>query len=136
MDDAGLGDRLRPDRADWVREPAQPVADDHEHVVHASVLDLGEDVQPVLRALADLPAGHRGGLPGPQPEDVAAALAGHGERDVDRSVGDLPVADLHVDRVDEYHRIDRVQRRFCHSAMPSTTLSVIVEMVWRDTSAP
>src|SRR3954454_8213246 len=50
----------------------------------------------------------RGGLPGPQPEDVAAALAGHRERDVDRSVGDLPVADLHVDRVDEHHRIDRL----------------------------
>ncbi|SCE07901.1 hypothetical protein GA0115245_14745 [Streptomyces sp. di188] len=26
--------------------------------------------------------------------------------------------------------------RFCHSAMPSMTLSVIVEIVWRETSAP
>lgn len=26
--------------------------------------------------------------------------------------------------------------RFCHSAMPSSTLSVIVEIVCRDTSAP
>lgn len=53
--------------------PLQTVADQHQHVVHATVRDLGEDVQ-------------RGG--------------------------------------------------FCHSAMPSRTLSVIVETVWRDTSAP
>ena len=51
MHHAGLHDRLRPDRADRVGQPVQPVADDDEHVVHATVFDLGEHVQPVLRAL-------------------------------------------------------------------------------------
>jgi hypothetical protein len=44
--------------------------------------------------------------------------------------------DLDVDRVDEDHRVDRVQGPVRHSVMPSTTFSVIVEMVWRDTCAP
>ena len=47
---------------------------------------------------------------GPQPEDVAFAVDADPNRDIDGSVGDLPVADLHHDRVDEDHRIDPVQR--------------------------
>src|SRR5690606_23495480 len=42
---------------------------------------------------------------GPQPQDVAFTVDGHPDRDVDRSVGDLTVADLDVDGVDEHHRI-------------------------------
>jgi len=38
------------------------------------------------------------------------AVAGDRERHIDGPVGDLPVADLHVDGVDEDHRVDRVQR--------------------------
>lgn len=68
----------------------------------AAVLEFGEHVEPVFGALA--------AVTGPQPEDVAAALTGDRERDVDRPVGDLPVAVLDVDRVDEDHRIYRVER--------------------------
>lgn len=41
MDPAGLGDRLRPDCADRVRQALEPVTDDHAHVLDAAVLDLG-----------------------------------------------------------------------------------------------
>lgn len=37
----------------------------------------------------------------PQPQNVAIAVEGDTDRDVDLPVGDLPVADLEVDRVDE-----------------------------------
>ncbi len=56
--------------------------------------------------------------------------------DVDRPVGHVAVADRDVDAVDEQHRIHRVQRPVLHSAMPSITRSVIVEIVCLDTSAP
>ena len=52
MHDAGLDDRLRPDRADRVGQALQPVADDHAHVGDAAVLDLGQHRQPVLGAFA------------------------------------------------------------------------------------
>ena len=64
-----------------VGQALQPVADEHEHVVHAAVLDLGEDVQPVLGALA--------AVAGPQPQDLPAALDGDGQGHVDGPVGDL-----------------------------------------------
>jgi len=78
----------------------QAVADHHQDVVHAAVLQLGEHLQPVLGALAAVTC--------PQPEDVALAFAGDRERHVDRPIRDLPVTDLHVDRIDEDHRVDRV----------------------------
>jgi hypothetical protein len=46
-------------------------------------------------------------LAGPQPEHVTSAVDGDAERDVDRPVGDVAVADLDVDRVDEHHRVHR-----------------------------
>jgi hypothetical protein len=46
---------------------------------------------------------------GPQAEDLAPALGGDGQGRVDRPVRDGAVADLHVDRVDENHRVDAVQ---------------------------
>jgi hypothetical protein len=48
----------------------------------------------------------------------------------------LAVADLDVDSVDEDRRVDDSNGRFRHFAIPPTTLSVIVEMVCRETSAP
>jgi hypothetical protein len=58
-------------------------------------------MQPVLGALTAIAC--------PQPEDVAVALAGDRQRDIDGSVGDLPVADLDVDRVDEERRSNRIR---------------------------
>jgi hypothetical protein len=69
-------------------------------------------------------------FPGPQAQDVPHAVARHGQGDADRPVGDLPVADLDVDRVDEHDRVDRAvsSGRFCHSVIFSMTASVIVEI--------
>jgi hypothetical protein len=38
---------------------------------------------------------------------------------IDGPDGDLPVADLDMDSVDEDHRVNASRSRFCHSAMPS-----------------
>jgi hypothetical protein len=98
-------DRAWPDLADRVREPFEPVADEHQLVGHAPVLDLREHPQPILGALALALAV----LASPQPEDVAGALGGHRQREIDRPVGHVALADLDVDAVDEHHRIHRVQ---------------------------
>ncbi len=50
MQHAGLHDRQRPRRRDPVGEPFQSVAADDAHVGDATVLDLGEHRQPVLRS--------------------------------------------------------------------------------------
>ena len=80
---------VRPHRADGLGQAFEPVADEHQHVIDAAVLDLGQDLQPVLGAL---PA-----VAGPQAEDVAVAVDGDGQGHVDRPVGDLPVTHLDVD---------------------------------------
>lgn len=92
---------MRPDRLNGVRQALQSVADHHAHVIHAAVLDLGEDVHPVLGALA--------AVAGPQPEDVPPAFGGDRECDVDGPVRNRTITDFHVDCVDEDHRIDRVE---------------------------
>src|SRR2546430_15198255 len=45
--------------------------------------------------------------PAHKAQNVAGALNGDRQGHVDRPVGDLPIADLHVHRVPEDHRIDR-----------------------------
>jgi hypothetical protein len=40
----------------------------------------------------------------PQAQDVAFAVAVGAHGDVDRAIGDLPVSDLHVDRIDQHDR--------------------------------
>ena len=62
------------------------------------------DPEPELGALAVAV------LPGPQPQDVPLPVHGHAQRQVDRPVGDLALADLHLDRVHEHHRVHRIQR--------------------------
>ncbi len=101
MHHAGLHDGAGPDGFHRLGQAFEPVADQHEDVVHAAVLDLGEDVQPVLGSLA--------AVSGPQPEDLPPALGRDGQGHIDGPVGDRTVADLHVDGVDEDDRIDRVE---------------------------
>ncbi len=60
-------------------------------------------LQPELGAFAN--------LTGPQADDVPGALDRDGQGEVDGPVGDRPVANLHVHRVEEGNRIDRVQGR-------------------------
>jgi len=51
------------------------------------------------------------GLLDPQPENLLVAFAGDRQRDIDRLVPDQPlVADLDPERVEEHHRVDRIER--------------------------
>jgi hypothetical protein len=86
MDNAGLHDRLRPDLADRVGQPLQAVADQHQHVFDATVLQLGQHPQPVLGSFTALAAG-------PQSQDVPVALGHDRQRHTDGPVGDLALAD-------------------------------------------
>ena len=86
MHDTCLSDRLGPYRADGVGEAGEPVPDHDATIADAPVLDLGEHVMPVLGALA--------AVADPQPENVAFAVHRHRDRDIDRPVRDLALADL------------------------------------------
>ena len=48
--------------------------------------------------------------PGPQAQDVPRAVRGDAEGHVDGPVGDLALADLDVDRIDEDHRVNGIER--------------------------
>jgi hypothetical protein len=97
-----LHDRSRPHVADHFGQSFESVADHEEHVAHAAVAQIGEHGHPELRALA---AGA-----GPEPQDVALTVEGDADGRIERPVGDLPVADLDHDRVDEHRGVDLVQR--------------------------
>jgi hypothetical protein len=99
--DAGLHDRGRPDLCYRVGQPGKPVADEDATVACAAVFDLGQHVQPIFGAFSALAY--------PQTEDVAFAIHRDRQHNIDRPVGDLPVADLDPDRVDEDDWVDRVQ---------------------------
>jgi hypothetical protein len=132
MDDAGLHDRFLPDGVHRVGQALEAVADQHAHVPHAAVLDLREDPQPELGALAIAV------LPGPQAQHVTLAVHGDTQSQVDRPVSDLALPDLDVNGVDEHDSVNRPGSSglLCHSAMPSITRSVIVLIVCFETSAP
>ena len=91
-----------PGAPDRLRETLEPVAAHHEHVGHTPVAELGQHGGPLLGALPT-----RG--PQPQPEDVAFALQVDADGHVDGPVGDLGAPDLDHDRVDQDHRVERVE---------------------------
>jgi hypothetical protein len=97
----GLHEGLGPHRGDRLREPFETVADHDAGVGDTAALDLGEVLKPVLGALA--------AVAGPDSQDVAVPVDADPDDHVERPVGDLPVADLDVDGVDEQHRVHRVQ---------------------------
>ncbi len=98
----GLHDCLGPHPVHRVGQPSQAVADHHAHIGGAPVLDLGQNVRPVL--------GARSALADPDAENVGLAVHSHRRRHVDRPVGHLAVTDLHLDAVDEQHRVDPIKR--------------------------
>jgi RNA-directed DNA polymerase len=101
MDHARLDGGLLPDRGDRLGQALKPVPDRDAHLLHAAVLDFGQDPRPVLRAFtADS---------GPDSKDVAFAVHGDTQDDVEGLIAHLPVADLDVDGVDEDHRVDAVK---------------------------
>ena len=75
---------------------------DEQDVGDAAGLQIGEDVQPELRAF---------GLLEPQAEHVTLAVEGDAQRHVARLVSHrMPVADLHDQRVQIDNRVDALQR--------------------------
>lgn len=66
-----------------LRQALQPVADEQQDAFHNAVADLGEDLQPVLGALA--------AVAGPDAQNVAGALDSDRDREVDR-VSSMPVS--------------------------------------------
>lgn len=101
MDHVRLHDRFRPDLSNRVEQALEPVANHHVGVRDAPVLQLRQDLQPELRAL--------GAVTRPQAKDVPSPVNRDGQGEVDGRVGDLPIADLHVHRVKEDHRVHRIQ---------------------------
>lgn len=74
-----MNNRARPDGFHRLGKALEPVADQHQHIVQAAVLQLREDVQPVLCALS--------AIPGPDAEDVPGALDRDGHDHIDDSAG-------------------------------------------------
>ena len=93
----------------------------------AAVAELGEDAGPELGAFA-------AGRADPHPEHVAFTVEVDAHGHVDRPVGDLAVADLDDDGVDQDHRVDGVERPVLPATMSSTTASVIRLIVSREMS--
>jgi hypothetical protein len=104
MNNAGLHDCLLPHRAHRIRQAFQPVADQQAHVPHTAVLDFRQDPQPELGALPVAV------LPSPQAQHVTLAVHGDAQGQVDGPVGDLALADLHVNGIDKQDGINRVER--------------------------
>ena len=102
VDEARLHPGLREDGLDRLGEAGEPVDAADEHVAHAALLELAQDLQPELGALGALK---------PHPEHVALALAVHADRQVAGAVPHgLPVADLDDQRVEVDDRVDGLQR--------------------------
>src|ERR687898_1020225 len=102
MDDAGLHGGELPYRVDRLGQALQSVTDGDADVGHATVLQLGEDLKPELRALAAVAE--------PQSEDVAFPVDRDPDDDVDGLVAHSAVANFDHDGVDKDDRVDLVQR--------------------------
>ena len=93
---------LVPGRLDRLGKPGQPVAAHDEHVADAAVGQLGADAGPELRALAGLD---------PDPQHVLDAVHVDADGDVRGLVAHVrAVADLHDQRVEVDHRVERFER--------------------------
>jgi hypothetical protein len=88
-----------PGGPDGVGETLEAVAAHDEGVLHAAVAELGQQAHPEFGAL---PAG--GSYPQAQHLAFTLEVDAHGH--VDGPVGDLAVADLHHDGVDQQHRVE------------------------------
>jgi len=102
MQYTGLDDRERREVVDRLDQTAQAVADEEQDVVDAAIPDLAQHLVPVLGALA--------AVADPEAEDLPRPVDGDPDDGVEGPVGDLAVADLDLDRVDDNHWVDRVER--------------------------
>ena len=101
--DAQLDLRPGPRRPDRIRESLQSVAADDEGVGDAAVAQLGQHGAPELRSFA-------AGWSDPHAEHLAFTVQVDAHGHIDGPVGDVPVTDLDHDRIDQDHRIHRIER--------------------------
>jgi len=102
VDDARLQGGRGKHRRECLAHALESVGDRDEDVLAAARLQIRKDVHPELRAL---------GLLDPDPEDVAAAVRGHGEREIDgRAAHRRFVANLDAQRIEEDDGIHRLEQ--------------------------
>ena len=100
--DARLHGRLREDRLDRVGEPGEPVDTRDQDVLHAALLEIGQDLHPELRAL---------GLLEPHAQHITVAVQRDAEGEVERAaLHAAAVADLEHHAVEEHDWVDVLQR--------------------------
>ena len=102
MHHAGPHGGRGPGRLDRVGQAFEAVAAHDQHVFDASVAQLSEHPQPVLGALAVAVAD-------PDAQHMLAAVEIDAHSEIGGPVGDVAVADLDVQRVDEDDRIDSIE---------------------------
>jgi hypothetical protein len=99
MDHAQLHLRRWPGGPDGVGQAFEAVAADDEAIGDIPVAQLGEHAHPELGTLPTA-----GSDPHAQHVTLALQVDAHGH--IDGPVGHLPFPDLHVDGVDQQHRVD------------------------------
>ena len=102
MHNARLDNGSWPDIRDDLGEALESVAHQEEHIPDATVFEVDQHAHPELGAFS---AGAH-----PQAQYVLVAVHRDADGGVDRPVGDLAIADLDVDGVDEHRHVDRIQR--------------------------
>lgn len=108
MHDAGRQGGGRVHRCQRFRHAFEAVADGDEDVGHPTRLEVVEHLHPELGAF---------GIFDPQTQDVARAIGQHGQGQVDRLVAHQSVfAGHYAQRIEEHHRIHRLERSVLPSA--------------------
>jgi hypothetical protein len=100
--DARLQRGCREYRSERLADALEAIGDRDQDVAHAAGLQVVEHLHPEFGAL---------GVLDPQSQDVARAVGQHAQGQVDRLVAHHRLfADLHAQRVEEDHRVHRLQR--------------------------
>jgi len=130
VDHAGLEDRLRESHLDGFGHPLEAIGAEHEDVLDATSLELGEDGEPELGAFAVLK---------PETEHVFAPI--DADDDVHALVLDLPlVTDLHDEGVDIDDRVHRLEGPIpcpvpdSNPSMRGARPRLASRIPWRDTA--
>ena len=102
VDDAGLHPRLGEHRFDRFGEPLEPVDAGDQDVLDAALLEVVQDLEPELRALALLE---------PHPEHVPVAFEGDAQREVaGPALHAARFSDLDHEAVEEHDRVEVIER--------------------------
>lgn len=128
MHNTGLDHRTWEHRLDRLREALQPVNHRDQDVLDTAVLQLIQDRKPELGAFAPFD---------PQPPHLFLAASGQRQRDVDHLVPHpVAIADVLPQRVQEHHRVARLNGRDCRACTSADTASVTRLTRSGETSTP